>query len=78
MSEPIRHEASPRNRRKLMHNAKCLKEEIEFLLTDSVQREVNLKYALHRVCTLLNRLEAEAIRWREHGEIEIVEKEKHK
>ena len=59
MNEPTRHSASVRNRRKALHNAKALKDEVEFLHSDATKRLVNLQYALHRVCRLVNRLEAE-------------------
>jgi hypothetical protein len=58
--EPVRHSAGERNRRKALHNAKCLLEELEFLHKEAVERMVNLKYAIHRACTLVNRLKAEA------------------
>ena len=61
MSEPIRHSASARNRRKALHNAECLLEEIEFLHAEAVKREVNFKYAVHRASTLVNRLKAETL-----------------
>lgn len=57
--EPTRHSSGERNRRKALHNAQALKEEIEFLLTNANERLVNLKYAHHRACRMVNRLEAE-------------------
>ena len=57
--EPTRHSPGERNRCKALHNAEALKEEIEFLLLSATERAVNLKYALHRVSRLVNRLEAE-------------------
>jgi quinol monooxygenase YgiN len=60
VSEPVRHEASERNRRKALHNAECLLEELLYLHSESVKRETNLKYAIHRANTLVNRLKAEA------------------
>ena len=61
MSEPTRHEASPRNRRKALHNARSLLEELVFLHGDALKRQTNLAYAVHRANTLVNRLEAEAL-----------------
>jgi len=58
-TEPIRHASGMRNRRKVFHNAECLLEELVFLHAEAVKRETNLKYAIHRVNTLLNRLRAE-------------------
>jgi hypothetical protein len=57
--EPVRHDSSERNRRKTFHNAKCLLEELTFLHAEAAKRETNLKYAIHRANTLLNRLKAE-------------------
>ena len=57
--EPLRHSPGDRNRRKIMHNAECLLEEMEFLHADMIKRLVNHQYAIHRVCTLVNRLKAE-------------------
>lgn len=59
--EPVRHSASARNRRKALHNAECLLEELQFLHSEHTVRAVNLKYAIHRAATLVNRLKAEAI-----------------
>jgi hypothetical protein len=60
MSEPIRHSPGERNLRKALHNAKCLLSEIHFLHEEAIEREVNLRYAVHRASTLVNRLKAEA------------------
>jgi len=57
--EPTRHSPGERNRRKALHNAEALKEELEFLYTDAKEKLVNMEYALHRICRLVNRLEAE-------------------
>ena len=61
MDEPIRHEACARNRRKALHNAECLLEEVEFLHAEALKRLTNLKYAVHRANTLVNRLKAEVL-----------------
>ena len=61
MSEPIRHEASPRNRRKMLHNAECLLDELLFLQAHALKRLTNLKYAVHRANTLVNRIKAEGL-----------------
>jgi len=61
VDEPIRHESSARNRRKALHNAECLLEEVQFLHAEAAKREVNLKYAVHRASTLVNRLKAEVV-----------------
>jgi hypothetical protein len=58
-TEPIRHASGVRNRRKALHNAECLLEELVFLHAEAAKRETNLKYAIHRANTLLNRLKAE-------------------
>ena len=59
--EPIRHKASARNRRKALHNAECLLEELLFLQAEAVKRMTNLDYAIHRANTLVNRLKGEAL-----------------
>jgi hypothetical protein len=58
-TEPIRHKAGERNRRKALHNAECLLEEVLFLQTEALKRLTNLNYAVHRASTLVNRLKAE-------------------
>ena len=57
---PIRHQASARNRKKALHHAKCLHEELEYIHT-RLRRMVdeNMRYALGRIERLVNRLEAE-------------------
>jgi hypothetical protein len=52
---PVRHAASSKNRRKIMHFAKNLRDEIEFLKRQSV----NLEYCQDRIEKLINRLRAE-------------------
>jgi hypothetical protein len=52
---PVRHAASSRNRRKIMHFAKNLRDEIAFLRRQSV----NLRYMQDRIEKLINRLRAE-------------------
>jgi hypothetical protein len=54
-SPPVRHAASRKNRRKALHFAKNLRDEIEFLL----RMRVNLLYCQDRVEKLINRLRAE-------------------
>jgi hypothetical protein len=54
--KPIRHQSSDRNRKKALHFAENLQEELEYLdrLTDE-----HLRYSLGRIARLLNRLRAE-------------------
>jgi hypothetical protein len=52
---PVRHSASKRNRRKIMHFAKNLRDEITFLERQSV----NIRYMRDRIEKLINRLRAE-------------------
>jgi hypothetical protein len=59
VSEPIRHVASPRNRRKLLHHAKCLRDELEFLANTSAKLLDNYRYALGRTNRIINRIKAE-------------------
>jgi hypothetical protein len=59
--EPVRHEASARNRRKALHNAECLLEEVLFLQSEAIKHLTNLKYLVHRANTLVNRLKGEVI-----------------
>jgi len=59
MPEPIRHEASQRNRRKALHFAENLRDELEFLRKQHTRRIVNLDYCLDRIYKLLNRMKAE-------------------
>lgn len=60
MSEPVRHEESNRNRRKALHQADVICEELEFLLIENAKRRVNLRYAYSKARKLKNRLKAEA------------------
>jgi hypothetical protein len=59
ISEPIRHKSDARNRRKSLHNAECLLDELLFLQGNALKRLTNLQYAVHRANTLVNRLKAE-------------------
>jgi hypothetical protein len=54
-SPPLRHKPSRKNRRKAIHFAKNLRDEIEFLL----RMRGNLLYCQDRVEKLINRLKAE-------------------
>jgi hypothetical protein len=58
MAEPIRHQDSPRNRRKALHQAEVICEELEFLLVENAKRRVNLQYAYSKARKLKNRLRA--------------------
>ncbi len=56
----MRHQASARNRRKALHHAQNLIEELEYL--DRTMRRItdeNIRYVLGRVARLVNRLRAE-------------------
>jgi hypothetical protein len=59
MTEPRRHAASSRNRRKALHHANCLMDELVFLHSDHIKRMTSLQYAIGRITRLVNRLEAE-------------------
>ncbi len=58
-NEPVRHAASARNRRKMRHQAEVVRDELQFLLTQSAKREVNIRYALSKTLKLLNRMRLE-------------------
>jgi hypothetical protein len=60
MSEPVRHAASARNRRKALHFAKNIRDEAKHLHANAEALRVNYKYLVSRACKLVNRLEAEA------------------
>jgi hypothetical protein len=58
--KPIRHQSSDRNRKKALHFAENLQEELEYL--DHMLRRLtdeHLRYSLGRIARLLNRLRAE-------------------
>lgn len=63
IERPMRHVDSARNRKKALHHAKCLLDQIEFIDRD-LRRIVNedIQYALGRVYRLVNRLRAEVKR----------------
>ena len=61
VDEPVRHSASARNRRKALHNAECLLEELLYLQNEALKRLTNLKYAVHRANTMVNRVKAESL-----------------
>ncbi len=58
--KPMRHDAGTRNRKKALHHAKCLLDELDYIdrglrrLTDE-----HLRYVLGRAARLVNRLLAE-------------------
>ena len=58
MSEPVRHSKSKRSRKKQLHFAKNLRDELEFLHKQHKRRLVNINYALDRIYKLINRLKA--------------------
>ena len=60
--EPLRHSASPRNRRKALHQAECILEDLEFDLIDSAAIRVRLRYKHSKARKLVNRLKAEVRR----------------
>lgn len=60
MSGPVRHEASPRNRKKALHLAKNAHEELQYI--DRKLRTLldeHVRYARGRIARLINRLESE-------------------
>lgn len=56
MMEPIRHEDSERNDRKMLKFARDLIEELNYLHSENVRLRGNLEYAIGRACRLRNRL----------------------
>jgi hypothetical protein len=59
MKEPIRHSASPRNRRKARHHVKNAREEVAFIRDMLTKLDDKCRYALGRLDRTLNRLGAE-------------------
>lgn len=59
MTEPIRHRASERNRRKAMKLCRDLQDELLHLYTEHMKLRSNLEYAIGRTRRVLNRLQAE-------------------
>lgn len=59
MTEPLRHQAGERNRRKMLHHAKCAREELAFLRDELRRLDDKFRYALGRVDRLINRLKSE-------------------
>jgi len=59
MTEPIRHQSSERNRRKLIKLAGDLLEELNHICDQQLHERRNLEYAIGRAHRILNRLRAE-------------------
>ena len=54
-----RHNAGTRNRKKALHHAKCLRDELHSLHEGALKAFDKYRYAIGRVYRLLNRLETE-------------------
>lgn len=61
-TEPIRHSASVRNRRKALHHAENFKEEIKHLFAETVVLLEKQQRLIKLACKVVNRLEAEVRR----------------
>jgi hypothetical protein len=59
MSEPIRHVASERNRRKLVKLADDLADELNYLYAEHLKLRSHIEYAIGRIHRINNRLRAE-------------------
>lgn len=59
MTEPIRHSASKRNRKKALHHARNVRDEAMHLHTQTLALLTNYEYLVSSACKLVNRLEAE-------------------
>jgi hypothetical protein len=57
--EHLRHEASPRNRRKALHHAKCGREEVNSIRDQLSKIDDKCRYALGRLDRIINRLTTE-------------------
>jgi hypothetical protein len=57
--EPLRHSASPRNRRKTLHHAQCGRAEVACIRDLLAKLDDKCRYALGRFDRIINRLEAE-------------------
>ena len=55
-NEPTRHLDSTRSRRKALHQASVICQELEFLLIENAKRRINLQYAYSKARKLKNRL----------------------
>jgi hypothetical protein len=55
----MRHEASPRNRRKALHHARSLRDELRDMLAKHAEAFDGFRFALGRVNRIINRLETE-------------------
>jgi hypothetical protein len=58
MTEPIRHEASVRNRRKMLKLSRDLLEDLEHLYVQHIKMRNNIEYSIGRARRIINRLEA--------------------
>jgi hypothetical protein len=62
MTEPIRHSASSRNRRKALHHIRNIKEEALNIYAAKVALDEKLERLIQTICKVENRLEAESKR----------------
>ena len=60
MKSSMRHDAGPRNRKKALHHAKCLLDELDHI-DRNLRRllDEHMRYARGRIYRLVNRLRAE-------------------
>lgn len=61
LTEPLRHEASLRNRRKALHHAECGLEEVQFIRNELTALDDKCRYAIGRLHRIINRLKAELV-----------------
>ena len=61
-AEPLRHSASPRNRRKALHHSENFKEEAKYLFAEMVVIQEKLRRLIKLACKVENRLKAEVRR----------------
>ena len=61
MTDPIRHESSDRNRRKLETHIQNLIEELESISGQLIKLKAHVEYALGRVHRINNRWQAEKV-----------------
>jgi hypothetical protein len=61
MVDPVRHSASPRNRRKALHHAKNMLEETKHLVGEIIVIQEKLQRLIKLASKIENRLKAEVI-----------------
>ena len=59
-TEPLRHQASARNRRKALHHGECALLEIEHIRAELARMDDKCRYAVGRLHRIINRLRTEA------------------